>query len=286
MDFNKKTNENVNLEFMKYPHYRVPNEIHEIGLKMAELAVYVVLCRYCNPGTTAYPSYSRIAEKAGCCRPTAIKAVERLIKIGLLKKTRRRADKDKMESNLYEVNHNIKGLYLMLAPDNDDINPDNDEINPDILEGGKAHLLPLVKEIYRGGKRDCLDKELPIKNYSYKELNIGSIENTLLHYNDFKKQYQVDNDMNYSIKYYLMQYQEFTGKEHMKLKLETWKNLIDTFYYVEIEHNKHIDIDSDSMIPMIDRYFSKEYNNGDCNRCITHFNNPGIKKVNFYEAAY
>ena len=282
MEMNKNTNDNVNIEFMKYPHYRVPNEIHDIGLRMAEIAVYGVLCRYCNPGTTAWPSYSSIAERAGCSKPTAIKAVRRLIKIGLLKKTRRRIDTDRMNSNLYEVNHDIQGQYLKLAPDKTDRSPDN-------LNSGKRALLPLVKQLYQGGKRDCLDKELPIKNLGYKELIIGSVleKHPSLSYYEFKKQNQVDKLTDDAIKYYLDNHKAVTGQEHMKLKPETWQGVVDTLLVVEGEYDSDfIDTYSEGIYQMIDHYFNKEYNNGDCNRCITHFNNPGIKKVNFYEAAY
>ncbi len=277
MGDDKKQNENVNIEVMKYPHYRVPNEIHNIGLRMAEIAVYVVLCRYCNPGTTAWPSYAAIAEKAGCSKPTAIKAIRRLIKIGLLKKTRRRLGADKMNSNLYEVNHDIQGQYLKLAPDKTDTNPDN-------LNSGKRALLPLVKELYRGGKRGLLDKELPIKNYGYKELIQGLLYSKQpLSYYEFKKQNPVDEYTDNAINYYLDTYKAVTGEDHMKLKPETWQGVVDTLLIVEGEYDKDY---IDSLYPMIDHYFDKEYNNGDCNRCITHFNDPGIKKVNFYEAAY
>jgi len=280
----KNQNENVNIEFMKYPHYRVPNEIHNIGLRMAEIAVYGVLCRYCNPGTTAWPSYSSIAERAGCSKPTAIKAVRRLIKIGLLKKTRRRIDTDRMNSNQYEVNHDIQGQYLKLAPNKTDRSPDN-------LNSGKRALLPLVKQLYRGGKRDCPDKELSIKNYSYKELIIGGVseKHPPITYYKFKKQNPVDKDTDNAITYYLDMYSATTGRDHLKLKRETWQGVVDTLLVVDLEHGSDwIDCDDDngSIYQMIDHYFNKDYNDGDCNRCITHFNHPGIKRLNFYESAY
>ncbi len=267
---------------MPYPHYRVPNEIHEIGLKMAEISVYAVLCRYCNPGTTAWPSYAKIAEKAGCSKPTAIKAVRRLIKIGLIKKTRRRIGTDKMNSNLYEVNHDIQGQYLKLAPDKHDTSPEN-------LNSGKRALLPLVKELYRDGKRGCLDKELCTKNYGYKELIIGSVleKHPPLSYCKYKEQNPVNETTDSAINYYLDMYETVIGKKHMKLKPETWQNIVDSLLTVEGEYDgDYIDAYDNAIYLMIDHYFNKEYNDGDCNRCITHFNDPGIKKVNFYEAAY
>ena len=280
MGADKKQTENVNLEFMKYPHYRVPNEIHDIGLRTSEIAVYVVLCRYCNPGITAWPSYTAIAKKAGCSRPTATKAVKRLIKIGLLNKTRRRIGADKMNSNLYEVNHDIQGQYLKLAPDKHDTNPDN-------LESGKARLLSVVKELYRGSKGGLLDKELPIKNYDYKELSTGSKQDVCptVSFNEYKKHNRIDDETIDAIDYYLHNYKKYTGKEHMKLKPETWEHLVDTILFIDND-DPPFDIEINSIVEMVDHYFTKEYNNGDCNRCITHFNDPGIKKVNFFEAAY
>jgi len=283
----KNQNENVNIEFMKFPHYRVPNEIHELGLRMAEIAVYVVLNRYSNPGTTAWPSYTTIAEKAGCSRPTAVKAVKRLIKIGLAIKKRRRTATDKMNSNLYEINHDIQELYLKFASDGQ--HHSNTMQEQDKLAYGKARLLSLVKELYRGGKPDLLDKELPIKNYSYKELytGIASEKQPTLSYYEFKKQNLVNEQTDAAITYYLDMYEATTGQEHMKLKPETWEGVVDTLLVVDGEYDlDFIDSFDEGIYLMIDHYFDKEYNNGDCNRCITHFNNPGIKKVNFYEAAY
>jgi hypothetical protein len=276
-----KTDDKMNEHEMTVPHYRTPNEIHDMGLRMAEIAVYAVLCRYCNPGTEAWPSYTRIAERAGCSRPTAIKAIKRLIKIGLVGKTRRRIGADLMNSNLYEINHDIQSLYLKLAPDKHDTSPDN-------LNSGKARLLPLVKALYQGGKRDCQDKELPIKNDLYKELSTGNFqgENPLLSYKELKSKNLLGAYTDQSISYFMGKHKAFTGKEHVRLRLSTWQDVAESLLKVEVEHNKVITIDVENLIPMVNHYFSKDYNNGNCNRCITHFNHPEIKKVNYYEAAY
>ncbi|MBU4532184.1 MAG: hypothetical protein KJ650_00810 [Firmicutes bacterium] len=48
------------------------------------------------------------------------------------------------------------------------------------------------------------------------------------------------------------------------------------------------DIDSETIRHMVDHYLEKVTTGRYTakNICITHFNNAGVKKVNFYEAAY
>lgn len=71
----------------------------------------------------------------------------------------------------------------------------------------------------------------------------------------------------------------------MKLKEGTWQQVVNTLFYLYIDKSNCIELDGESMEIMIDHYFNKEYQEG-CNYCITHFNNPDIKKINFYESAY
>ena len=87
--------------------------------------------------------------------------------------------------------------------------------------------------------------------------------------------------------YYLRIFEQKRGEKHMKLKPETWREAADSLFLVgdELTGMHDDDLTVSDVISMIDHYFEKEYQAG-CNYCITHFNNPGVKKVNYYEAVY
>ncbi len=108
-------------------------------------------------------------------------------------------------------------------------------------------------------------------------------------FKDFFSNWEVSEDIEMAITYFLNQYESQIGKSHVNMKPETWQQVVDTILYVEDERlNKAMDIDAESIENMTDHYFKKisleKYKVK--NICITHFNNPKIKKVNFYESAY
>ena len=104
-------------------------------------------------------------------------------------------------------------------------------------------------------------------------------ENPLISYKELNNKNLLGIDTDHSLSYYMDKYQAVTGKEHSKLRMSTWQEVANSLLWAD-----GIDLDVDNFKAMVDHYFSKDYNNGDCNRCITHFNHPDIKKVNFYEA--
>ena len=101
-------------------------------------------------------------------------------------------------------------------------------------------------------------------------------------FNDFKKENRINKEVGEVVKYFLRQYKHIFGKVHVKLKTETWVNVINTLFYVVDED---YDLDPDCIKAMIDRYFEKakagKYKAK--NFYITHFNNPEIKKNLYYE---
>ena len=89
---------------MDVPFFQVPNAVFELALSPIEGFVYCYLARCGNNGKSAFPSYNTIAEKCGCSRRAAIKAVATLEMCGLIEKEVR----DKgfgFFSNVYRVSN-------------------------------------------------------------------------------------------------------------------------------------------------------------------------------------
>ena len=250
-------------EKMKVPYFQVSNDIfdnEQLKLSIYEKIIYIFLCRCSNQGATAFPSYLTMAKRCGMSRSKAKTAVRGLRKKGLiLVEWRPKENKDNL-TNLYTV-RDIPGA----GGDRGGAGDDRAGAGGDPIK--RTPEEELLKKKYREHSEEC----------------------PTLSYYEFKEHNPVDKDTDNAITYYLDMYTATTGQDHLKLKPETWQGVVDTLLVVELEHGSDwIDCDDDngSMYQMIDHYFSKDYNDGDCNRCITHFNHPGIKKVNFYESAY
>lgn len=85
--------------------FMVENDlIDNINLTIYEKMVYMVLVRHANEESSCFPSITTIAKKTGCSRPTAIKALNSLEKLGLIKKVVRTIQgRKENDSNLYYV---------------------------------------------------------------------------------------------------------------------------------------------------------------------------------------
>jgi len=122
---------------------------------------YVILSKFTNTKTAqCYPSLKTLKQLVSCSKPRLIKSLNNLIKIGYIRKERRRSEWG-ATSNLYAIL---------------DINKSSLKSNFDLLEG--------VKEKNRGGKVDLPKKEL-INNYNNKyisqlELDYQTIANYIL----------------------------------------------------------------------------------------------------------
>ena len=65
------------------------------------LAAYCILVRFANrQGTDAYPSYQTVAELMGASRRTAMRAIARLVRLGLIEKEKRKKQGESI-SNMY-----------------------------------------------------------------------------------------------------------------------------------------------------------------------------------------
>jgi len=134
---------------MEIPYFQVPNSIFDLDLRLNtyEKITYLYLCRCCNQGATAFPSYKTIGIKCGFSRITAIRSVATLIKAGLLEKETR-TDNVKNLSNIYILNQPV-----------DKIEPSICEIPPSICEIPPPSICEIPPSI-------C---EIPYKEPLYKE---------------------------------------------------------------------------------------------------------------------
>lgn len=145
----------------------VPTEILDMEeLTTHEKMVYIVLRSYANSqDDTAFPSYDTIAKKASMHRRTAIKCVEKLVKLGLLVKEERK-----------KVNKNGKisptsNLYTIRRPaeiKNEVVNPSESNTPPlvnDMHYPSEPDSLPLVNEIHHPSESDSPEqKNIKITN--------------------------------------------------------------------------------------------------------------------------
>ena len=143
-------------------------------------------------------------------------------------------------------------------------------------------------ELCKMGNCDLCNLSKPLPNTTVpnisKKSGTGnhSENNSTLCYYKFKEQYKVNSEMDTAISFYLDEFKRVLGKVHMKLKPETWQEIVDSILFVN-DDGKLFDIDMEYFSSMVAHYYSKEYNNGNCNRCITHFNQKDIKKINYFE---
>ena len=91
----------------RMPFFMIDNRvIDEMGAELGPqaIAAYNVIVRYANgsTGKDSFPSYKTIGDKSGMARSTAVKAVDKLVELGLVKKEARTNHKGQA-SNHYTV---------------------------------------------------------------------------------------------------------------------------------------------------------------------------------------
>ena len=127
-------------------------------------------------------------------------------------------------------------------------------------------------------------------NSTENSLGTGSdFQNRPLSFYDFLKianiETQLEKDHLNAMSYFIKLHERrFGPNRHPKLKPETWQIQLSDLHLVD-DDGMLKEVFDDALITMINHYFNKDYQKG-CNYCITHFNDPGIKKVNYHEAAY
>ncbi len=104
-------------------------------------------------------------------------------------------------------------------------------------------------------------------------------------FHEYAAEYHVEEEAGVVLRYFMAAYKETFGKDHMKLKPVTWQEVADTLFSVYDEYfNRTLEIYPEDLENMIDHYFLKQYQDG-CNYCVTHFNSPRVKKINYFETA-
>jgi hypothetical protein len=97
-----------------------------------------------------------------------------------------------------------------------------------------------------------------------------------------KNEEDVDREKIETIAYFLNMFQATQRDQHPHLKPDQWQYAIDTIFDVEDDPTA---IDEESCRAIIDKYFSKKYQDG-CDYHLAHFLSYGVKKNLFYEELY
>ena len=122
------------------------------------IAVYLVLARHANNETRkAWPSFATIAKMAGISRPTAIKAIGKLVEAGLISAEKRGTGYGDWDSNAYTLLP-VKAENSALLGGKGDLPPSKDDQETD--GGGKADLPGVVNSVDQGGKGGLLEQDL------------------------------------------------------------------------------------------------------------------------------
>lgn len=77
--------------------------IERVDMTMAEKMVYICLTRHANKQGQSFPSYRKLAEESRCCKRTVMRAVSKLIEMGLIILQHRYRENGKQTSNLYTI---------------------------------------------------------------------------------------------------------------------------------------------------------------------------------------
>jgi len=247
---------------MQVPYFQVPNDVFDLDLKSYEKMVYIYLCRCCNNGSDAFPSYQTIADKCGISKSSAMRAVKTLEENDLLYKECRQKKDGSCNSNTYKVTY--PSVTQTLPPVSDrDYHSVTETPNKEL-----SYKEP--SSIKNNNDKGIVSSETnsPQKAYSF---------------NQYCNEYHVDNDVIENVKYYLEIYEQYQNRLHPKLKVSQWQDVTDTWFGIYDENlDKYYEVDSEEMILMIDKHFETEYRNCDYN--ILHF--IKVKVYRMYEEAY
>jgi len=125
-------------------------------------------------------------------------------------------------------------------------------------------------------------------NKGFKEGNFPEENSSLLSFNEFLNQYQIDKEKERAIRYFVSTIKERLGVEQKKIELTKWIDMVDEMFIFHDDHGEIQDLDYNSIVYMTDHYCIK-WKEGKYKAkrpCITHFNSPTVKKILFYESAY
>lgn len=87
----------------KAEYFQAPNAIFKLKINKHEQLVLLYLYRATHNNQEAFPSYNQIAKACNMSRPTAVDAIESLVKHGLIVKTPRPKNNLDWQSNTYKI---------------------------------------------------------------------------------------------------------------------------------------------------------------------------------------
>lgn len=198
--------------------------------------------------------------------------------------------------NLEEKGYLIVGNYNKYPPDRTKWYRINYEklktlMDTPFTQNGYTHL-PKMGKCHLPKMGTPIPKiSLPNNSSKSTKIGLGSIpekRGCSIPFKTFKSSLKEQNsEAIMAIEYFVKAYEMIKRESHPKLKRETWEEILDNILYVEAEHNKTFDLSLEDIKEMTKHYFAKgDYYQENCNFSIAHFNSPGIKRVNFWEAAY
>lgn len=96
------------MEYIKGDFTVVPNRGKIRGEQSHVQSVYMWMCAHSDTNGRCFPSIKTLAEEAGCGERTVYRSIARLVEIGVLNKTNRFGDNQKL-SNEYQIMLNLAG---------------------------------------------------------------------------------------------------------------------------------------------------------------------------------
>jgi len=279
---------------IKGGYFIVPNDLLEIkSLSVYHKMVMICLLRCGNQNAPAFPSYETIRRRCSISRQKAIDVVKELGDIGLVKKRKRKKGK-KSTSNLYDVRvERIRQLCLqerqeralVEAAEVDEQSEDRDGIGCE--RGGMPDSTSLVYEVY------------PIKNHYQEPVTdnhrvlLNAIEedqelNTAISFQEYMRAYPCkEKEAITTTTFFLARYREIFGKEHKKMKPDTWTEAVRdilNLYCMQNGEAEFIDRgEAEDIKTMILHYLGREFSES-CDHSIPHFNSPNIKGITAHES--
>ena len=91
-------------------------ELQEQKMDTGAALVYAYLCRCSNGKGQCFPSYRDIAEKCYCSESTAIRAIRKLINLGLIRREKQTRKYGGQTSNLYTIHRSPQAIFNRLEP--------------------------------------------------------------------------------------------------------------------------------------------------------------------------
>jgi len=170
------SDDNISVEDRRENYFRVSNSIFNCDLSAYEISVYCVLCRFANnTNTESFPGLKKISKMVNVSKPTIIKAINGLVKKGIILKKSGYTGKS---NRYFLISLNIKKDVIF-----SEINSENNnEIVNDAYHGGKGGL-PSSKRGLPVVVNDVYPKKTNIKRLKEKDLikkTIPEFENITL----------------------------------------------------------------------------------------------------------